>query len=164
MNLVKINCPNCGAVISLPENSKFGYCEFCNSQLRFDDGSRQYRVADRSEIERILLSKNKRDLTSQIDRSNLEYETESDLSVQKWTILVIVFHALFVLLLLAECMFETYAFCLLVAVTMWIVTPIIFAVIKPRNAWGSKAGVFFLFIATYGLMFFVAAVIAKIIS
>ena len=164
MNLVKINCPNCGAVISLPENSKFGYCEFCNSQLRFDDGSRQYRVADRSEIERILLSKNKRDLTSQIDRSNLEYETESDLSVQKWTILVIVFHALFVLLLLAEYMFETYASCLLVAVTMWIVTPIIFAVIKPRNAWGSKAGVFFLFIVTYGLMFFVAAVIAKIIS
>ena len=148
MNLVKINCPNCGAVISLPENSKFGYCEFCNSQLRFDDGSRQYRVADRSEIE----------------RSNLEYETESDLSVQKWTILVIVFHALFVLLLLAEYMFETYASCLIVAVTMWIVTPIIFAVIKPRNAWGSKAGVFFLFIVTYGLMFFVAAVIAKIIS
>ncbi|MCR5111601.1 MAG: hypothetical protein K6B38_11975 [Ruminococcus sp.] len=151
MNLVKINCPNCGAVISLPENSKFGYCEFCNSQLRFDDGSRQYRVADRSEIERILLSKNKRDLTSQIDRSNLEYETESDLSVQKWTILVIVFHALFVLLSVATCMFRSVE-ARLIATTIGIIMPIIFAVIKPRNARGSKIGVFCLLIGTFGFM------------
>jgi hypothetical protein len=40
----------------------------------------------------------------------------------------------------------------IIATTIGIIMPIIFAVIKPRNARGSKIGVFFLLIGTFGFM------------
>ena len=160
LNLVTLSCPNCGATISLPENSKFGYCEYCNSQLRYDDGSREYRVADQSEIDRILLSKDKKNLTEQIHETNLEHETKSLVSVQTWTILVIVFHALFILLIPTIKMFKSVASGILVIV-IWVVLPIILAVLKPRNAPGSKIGVLFLFFATFAFLFYAGMAISQ---
>lgn len=160
IKLFTLTCPHCGASISLPENSQFGYCEFCDSQLRYDDGTRRYCVVDQSEIEKILIEKNKRDFTAQVQETNLEHQTKSLLSIQKWLILVIILHAVFALLIPTIKMFKSVASAILV-ITGWAVLPIILAVLKPRNAWGSKFGIFFLFIATFAVLFYVEMLLVQ---
>lgn len=158
IKLVTLNCPNCGAPIDIPENAKFGYCEFCSSQLRYDDGSREYRVVDQSEIERILIEKDNREHTEQLREERIEHQTKSRLSTQKWLIIVIVAHAIFALLVPAISMFKSVISAILV-IAGWVFLPIVLAILKPRNARGGKIGMFFLFIATFAVIFYLVMLI-----
>ena len=158
IRLITLNCPNCGAPISIPENSKFGYCEFCSSQLGYDDGSREYRVVDQSEIERILIEKDNRAHAEQVREDRIEHQTKSRLSTQKWLIIVIIAHAIFAMLVPAISVFKSVVSAILV-ISGWVVLPIVLAILKPRNARGSKIGMFFLFIATFAVIFYLVMLV-----
>ena len=162
IKLIPLNCPNCGAVINIPENSKFGYCEFYSSQLRYDDGTRSYSVVDQSEIERILLEKNKKEHVAQVHEDRAEHRNKSLLSVQKWWILVFVFHAIFMLLSPAIYLLKSVVAAILI-LACWVIMPIVLAVLKPRDAWGSRIGVFFLFGATFTALFYIEMLIIQAI-
>ena len=162
IKLIPLNCPNYGAVINLPENSKFGYCEYCSSQLRYDDGTRSYSVVDQSEIERILLEKNKKEHVAQVRDDKAEHRNKSLLSVQKWWILVFVFHAIFMLLSPTIYLLKSVVAAILI-LACWVIMPIVLAVLKPRDAWGSRIGVFFLFGATFTALFYIEMLIIQAI-
>ena len=163
IKLISLNCPNCGAVISIPENSKFGYCEFCSSQLRYDDGTREYSVVDKSEIERILLEKDKKEHVARVREDKEEHKTKSLLSVQKWWMIVLVCHGIFMLLSPTIWLLKSVIAAILI-IACWVIMPIVLAILKPRDAWGNKIGMFFLFGATFTALFYIEMLIMQAIK
>ncbi len=46
MDVIKIQCPNCGASVERKNNEYFGVCDYCGSEVCFDDIKSEAEVAD----------------------------------------------------------------------------------------------------------------------
>ena len=46
MNIIKIDCPHCGAAVERKENEYFGVCPYCGCEVCFDEARAEAEVVD----------------------------------------------------------------------------------------------------------------------
>lgn len=92
MNIVKMKCPNCSADITYHVGAKIAKCEFCDSQIYLDDGSRKLIITDEAEIAKINLVKDVIDFEqARNEKIQKDYDNDKKKS-QRWMITTIAFH------------------------------------------------------------------------
>ena len=72
IEVVAVECPQCGGLAQIPAGAKSGFCMFCCTQLLVDDGSRTvtYRSVDEARIREA-------ELGAQLELRRLELEERS---------------------------------------------------------------------------------------
>lgn len=55
MELIALQCKNCGGEITIEDDKKFVYCPYCGTQNYIDDGTRTVKIVDEAKLEEVRL-------------------------------------------------------------------------------------------------------------
>ena len=147
MNIVKMKCPNCSADITYHVGAKIAKCEFCDSQIYLDDGSRKLIITDEAEIAKINLVKDVIDFEqARNEKIQKDYDNDKKKS-QRWMITTIAFHLIIPIASLIGLFRNENSFAIFLLFFIVLIAPIILGALKPNNA--SRHGKGFFIILFY---------------
>lgn len=55
MELIALQCKNCGGEITIEDDKKIVYCPYCGTQNYIDDGTRTVKIVDEAKLEEVRL-------------------------------------------------------------------------------------------------------------
>lgn len=55
MELIALQCKNCGGEITIEDDKKIVYCPYCGTQNYIDDGTRTVKIVDEAKLEEVML-------------------------------------------------------------------------------------------------------------
>lgn len=96
IKMVSLKCPDCGANLSIEEDRKQCFCQYCGSKILIDDGSRTYThvYIDRTREKEIELEEKKLVAELEREKSNAKWKIFSIASVVISVILAIIGYTL----------------------------------------------------------------------
>ena len=147
MNIVKRKCPNCSADITYHVGAKIAKCEFCDSQIYLDDGSRKLIITDEAEIAKVNLAKDVFDF-SRARNAEIQKEYDDDQKKsRRWIVMILIFHLIMPIGSVVGLFNNGNSFGMLVIFLMVLIAPIFLGALKPNNV--SRHGKVFFIILFY---------------
>ncbi len=159
MKILARKCPSCNAEITFSGDSKIFKCEYCGSNLYYDDGTKTLIIKDVAEIAKINFEKEVKEYNREKEIALKKDETKDKKKTQSWIVTVIIVHLIIPITALLSKLFKIDStLCLLIFFLIVLFAPLILAAIKPKNA--SKHGKGFFIILFYITL--IAAIVAFI--
>lgn len=87
---ISLKCPECGAELSIEEDRKQCFCQYCGSKILIDDGSttHTYRKVDEARIKEAEVRESLRLKELELEEKKLAAKAESRKQRIKWSIIL----------------------------------------------------------------------------
>lgn len=130
-----MKCPSCNADITYPVGAKVAQCEYCDSQIYLDDGSRNLCITDEAELAKVNLLKELNDYNRTQDAELQKEQERNKKKSQRWIITSIIFHFITPLSALISRFFGVGRIAgFFILFFMIFFAPIFLGALKPNNA------------------------------
>ena len=134
MELIALQCKNCGGEITIEDDKKIVYCPYCGTQNYIDDGTRTVKIVDEAKLEEVRL-RQEEFLKRKASEEELNGIRDKKIKQRRiWLVFMVLAHILIVIpiFLLMKNMDDTPSINLILGMLGYLlIMPIIMGVTRP---------------------------------
>ena len=134
MELIALQCKNCGGEITIEDDKKVVFCPYCGTQNYIDDGTRTVKIVDEAKLEEVRLRQEEFLKRKASEEQLNEIRDRKSKQRRIWSVFVAIAHILIVIpvFLLMQNMDETPNINLILGMLGYLlIAPIILGVTRP---------------------------------